>query len=106
RPDWVLPGPRVQSAFTGSDVLALELDPGDPELARLFGARGDAGRAERVTAGLGPRIARLAQRECLPAASLEALQPVLQVTTLSLYETRRDGFHPELAVDAVLWGIA
>jgi len=106
RPEWVLPGERVQSAFAQSDVLALELDPGDPDLVRIFGMPGDPARDERVTSGLGPRIARAAARECVPAAMLTAMRPILQVTTLSLYETRRDGFHPELAVDAILWGLA
>ena len=106
RPEWVLPGPRVQQALTGSDVLALELDPADPELLKAFASPGDSARAERVMAGLAPRMARVAARECVPAAGLAPLRPVLQLTTLSLYETRRDGFHPELAVDAVLWGVA
>ena len=106
RPDWVLPGPRVEHAFRDSEVLALELDPGDPELVAVFGTPGDTARNERVLAGLGPRLAQAAARECLPVAGLAAMRPILQVTTLSLSETRRDGFHPELAVDAVFWGIA
>jgi uncharacterized protein len=106
RPEWVLPGPQVQQAFTNSEVLALELDPGDPDLLSVFATPGDRGRAERVTAGLAPRIARVAARECVPAAGLAAMRPILQLTTVSLFETRRDGFHPELGIDAVLWGIA
>jgi uncharacterized protein YbaP (TraB family) len=106
RPDWVLPGPRVQAAFTDSEVLALELDPGDPELMRIFARPGDAARAGRVTAGLDGAIARVAERECVPAATLRPLMPILQLTTLSLVDGRRDGFHPELAIDAVLWGMA
>jgi uncharacterized protein YbaP (TraB family) len=106
RPEWLLPGPRVQSAFAQSEVLALELDPGDPELQKVFMERGDSGRAQRVMAGLQARLAQVAARECVPAGSLSALQPILQVTTLSLFETRRDGFHPELAVDAMLWELA
>ena len=106
RPAWALPGPRVQAALAASEVLALELDPGDPELMRVFGTPGDPARAARVTAGLESRIAAVAAHECVPVASLARLQPVLQVTTLSLADTRRDGFHPELAVDVILWGMA
>jgi uncharacterized protein len=106
RPDWVRPGPRVQSALAASEVLALELDPSDPELMRAFSAPPDPARVARVTAGLGRRIADAAARECVSAAALERLQPVLQLATLSLQETRRDGFHPELAVDVVLWRLA
>src|SRR5205085_9322227 len=106
RPDWLLPGPTVQSALSQSAVLALELDPADPELARVFAAPGDAARKERVLAGLRPRLAQLAARECVPPASIASLQPLLQLTMLSLFETRRDGFHPEFAVDVMLWGLA
>ena len=106
RPEWVLPGPTVQSAFSDSAVLALELDPADPELARVFAAGADAPRTERVLAGLRPRLARLAAHECVPPAAMASMQPMLQLTTLSLLDGRRDGFHPELAVDAMLWGLA
>lgn len=106
KPEWLLPGPRVRSAFAQAQVLALELDPGDPELMRVFAQPADTPRTERVLAGLQPRIAQFAERECVPAAGIARLQPLLQVSTLSLSETRRDGFHPELAVDAMLWGLA
>lgn len=106
RPDWVRPGPRVQTALGASQVLALELDPSDPELVRAFSAPADPARLARVTAGLQPRIAALAARECVSAPALAPLQPVLQLATLSLEDTRRDGFHPELAIDFVLWGLA
>ena len=106
KPEWLLPGPRVQAAFGQAQVLALELDPSDPELMRVLAQPADPARDQRVLAGLGPRIAKLAQRECVPAAGLQRLQPMLQVSTLSLTETRRDGFHPELAVDGMLWGLA
>ena len=105
RLDWVIPGPRVQAALAGSDVLALELDPTDPELPRAFAAAGDAARAQRVASGLRERIARLAERECVPADRMARLAPMLQVMMVSLSQGRRDGFHPELAVDAMLWGL-
>jgi uncharacterized protein YbaP (TraB family) len=106
RVEWVVPGPRVQEALAGSDVLALELDPSDPALPRAFMAPADPARMERVAGDLRPRIARLAQRACLPAGQLAGIRPMLQLTTLNLAEGRRDGFHPELAVDVVLWGLA
>jgi uncharacterized protein YbaP (TraB family) len=106
RPQWALPGRRVQAALLDSDVVALELDPADPDLPRVFSGPGDPARAQRVTAGLRPRIERLAARECLRHDSIAGMRPILQLTMLSLFEGRRDGFHPELAVDAVLWGLA
>jgi uncharacterized protein YbaP (TraB family) len=106
RPEWMLPGPAVQAALEASPVLALELDPSDPELANVFATPEDPARKQRVMAGLGPQLAKAVARECVSAASIASMQPLLQVTMLSLYETRRDGFHPEFAVDAMLWGMA
>jgi uncharacterized protein len=106
RVDWLVPGPRIQAALAGSDLVALELDPADPEIPRLFGMAGDAARIDRVMAGLQPRIGQLAARACLPADRLASLRPMLQLVTLSIAEARRQGMHPELAVDAVLWGMA
>jgi uncharacterized protein len=104
RPEWLLPGPKVQSALLESEVLALELDLGDPDLAKIFTAPGDVARNGRVLAGLQPRLAKAAEHECVSVSALAAMRPILQVTTLSLAGGRRDGFHPELAVDALLWG--
>lgn len=106
RVEWVVPGPRIQAALAGSDVLALELDPRDPELVRLFSSRGDAAREQRVLAGLGGRIAALGARACVPADRLASTRPMLQLATLSLAEARRDGYHPEFGVDVVLAGMA
>lgn len=106
RPEWAVPGPRIRDALLRSDVVAMELDPEDPELARQLLASVDAGRSGRVMAGLLPLRARLAARACLADQHLAPLPPLIQLMTLSLVEARRDGFHPELAVDAVLWGMA
>lgn len=106
RMEWLLPGPRVQEALAGSEVLALELDPSDPELARAFADAGDPARTQRLTADLQPRLARLARRECLPPDSLAKQRPLLQLASLALAEARREGLHPELGVDAMLWVLA
>jgi uncharacterized protein YbaP (TraB family) len=94
------------AALRDSDMVALELDPRDPELVRQFTSRGDADREARVLAGLDQRIARLAARDCVPREQLAAARPMLQVVTLSLAEVRRAGFHPEYGADVVLAGMA
>ncbi len=107
RPEWLLPGPAVRRALASSDLVALELDPADPELARAFLAAGNPARTMRVLDGLQGRLDALAAKACLPAATpLATLGPLLQVLTVGLQESRRDGLHPELAVDLMLWGFA
>jgi uncharacterized protein YbaP (TraB family) len=106
RVEWTMPGPTIRAALLASDVLALELDPGDPDMARVLLSPGDPQRAERVLAGLGEPLRRLAERACLPPALLGRMRPLMQLMTVSVGDVRREGFHPELAVDAVLWGFA
>lgn len=106
RVDWVVPGPGVQEALARSDALALELDPADPELERVLTQQGDPARQARVLEGLEPRIAQLARRACLPADRLATMRPLFQLMMLGFVEGRRAGFHPEFAVDMVLYGLA
>jgi uncharacterized protein len=106
RVEWAVPGPRIRAALAGSEVVALELDPSDPELPRLFAQRPDPARDERVLAPLRSRIAALADRACVPGEHIASLRPMLQLVTLSMFEVGREGFHPELAIDMVLFGMA
>lgn len=109
RADWAIPGPRIVAALRSMDVVALELDPGDPELMTALLRPGDTARSERILAGLRERLDRLAARGCVPQPMWQAIrttQPLIQLTVLMAQEGRRAGFHPELAVDAVLGGVA
>lgn len=106
RLEWMIPGPRIQAALAASDVVALELDPADPELARVFLASADPPRQERVAGHLRQRLERLAGTACMPGEQLAHMPAMLQLAMLSLADVRRQGFHPELSVDAALWGLA
>lgn len=106
RPEWMVPGPRTLGALRAADVVALELDPTDPQLAREFTRPGDPARDRRVLDGLLPRLQRQAQRACLPPEQLAVLRPILQVVTLSMMQGRQGGLHPEYGMDIFLYGLA
>jgi uncharacterized protein YbaP (TraB family) len=106
RPDWVVPGPTVRSAVLASDVVALELDPADPEPGLLLLAATDPARNQRVLSGLQPQLGTLADRACLPAALLQLMPALVQLMTLTVVEARRDGLHPELGVETALLRMA
>ncbi len=106
RPEWMVPGPRTVAALRGADLVALELDPADPELARVLTRPGDPARAQRVLDGLLARVQRQARRACLPEEQLAALRPMLQVVTLSMMQGRQEGLHPEYGMDIFLYGLA
>lgn len=106
RPEWMVPGPRTMAALRGADLVALELDPGDPEVARVLTRPGDPARARRVLDGLLERMQRQARRACLPAEQLAAMRPMLQLVTLSMMQGRQEGLHPEYGTDLFLYGLA
>lgn len=106
RVDWVIPGPAITAAVAASDVVALELDLGDPELQRAFAKPADPARNQRVLGGLRAQMDRAVARACMDAKQLASLSPLMQLALLTANEGRRDGFHGELAVDAVVWALA
>jgi uncharacterized protein YbaP (TraB family) len=101
RADWAYPGPALRAAWAATEVLAVELDPADvgPALAAL-----------PQEAPLPAPLARQLQAQwaaaCLPAAALQSLPAVLQLSTLSLTEARRDGFDAAFGQDLMLMGWA
>lgn len=97
RVDWAYPGPALRAAWAATEVLAVELDPADvgPALAALP-------REAPLPAALARQLQTQLEAACLPAAALQALPAMLQLTTLSLVEARRDGFDAAFGQDLML----
>lgn len=104
--DWAIPGPKMAAALQDSDMLALELDPGDPMVQQQM----TAGLARRRLAPDAPLRQRLAQHEaeaCLPKGTLAAIpHPLMQAFTLTLLAARWEGLDPAYAQEQVLSGMA
>ena len=97
---WSAPGPALRQALARSDVLALEIDPTDPQLAaRLQQATRDAPAAD---AALRQRLQAQAGAACLPPDALQGLHPMLQLMTLTLLQARRDGLDAAFAQELML----
>ncbi len=101
KPQWAVPGPALRAAWADTEVLAVELDPADvmPALAAL-----------PPPAPLPPALERRMQAQtrvaCLPPGALAGLPAMLQLSTLTLFEVRRDGFDAGFGQDVVLMGWA
>ncbi len=112
RVEWMYPGPRVLRALNASDTVALELDLLDPDIQRRLGS---AMAAAAPPSGAPPsalpdemqqRLQRQIEAECLPAQTLAALSPEMQIVTLTSLAGRRDGLDPSYGIDAFLAGWA
>lgn len=99
RPAWQRPGPKVATALRASDVLALELDPGDPAVAAALAA---LPHGPPLPPALQQRLQRAYDRACLAPQALAALHPVMQATTLLLLEARWLGLDPAYAQETLL----
>ena len=85
---WSAPGPNLRDALARSDVMALEIDPTDPQLGALLQQATRA--APAVDAALRKRLQAQATAACLPADALQGLHPMLQLVTLTLLQARQD----------------
>ena len=97
RPDWAYPGPALRQAWDETEVLAVELDPAD-----VGAALAAMPQAEPLPAALARRIEAQAAAACLPPGALAAFPAMLQLSTLSLLEARRDGFDAGFGQDLML----
>ncbi|MDE2368611.1 MAG: TraB/GumN family protein [Burkholderiales bacterium] len=99
RPAWRRPGPRLEAALAASDLLALELDPDDPELGAALAAGGET---PPLPAELQQRLAHALARACIAAAALAGVDPLLQAMTLTLIDARWLGFDAGYAQERLL----
>ena len=100
---WAFPGPALAQAFAGSDILALELDPLDPAVARQVAAATQLpAAADALPAPLDERLQRQLAAACVDREVLRGQQPMMQLITLNLLSARRDAldvaFGQELAL--------
>lgn len=99
KPAWRRFGPQLSAALRSSDVLALEIDPGDPA---LLAALADIQPPANLPPALEARLAKAYERACVAPESLATLHPVLQATTLIVLEARWLGLDPLFALEMTL----
>jgi hypothetical protein len=95
--DWAYPGPALRQAWADTDVLAVELDPAD-----VGAALAAMPPPEPLPAALARRMDAQTTAACLPAGALARFPVMLQISTLMLFEARRDGFDAGFGQDMML----
>src|SRR5687768_6715081 len=105
--EWAVPGPTIAAALRESDVLALEIDFTNPEIAATAAAITAAGPdAPTLEPELGARLARQVEAACVSSTAIAAIHPVMQAITLTTLVGRWDGLDPSYAQELSLGGAA
>jgi uncharacterized protein len=105
--EWAVPGPTIAAALRESEVLALEIDFTDPEIAATAAAITAAGPdAPALPPELRARLARQVEAACVASAAIAAIHPVMQAITLTTLVGRWDGLDPSYAQELSLGGAA
>jgi uncharacterized protein YbaP (TraB family) len=103
---WMVPGPHVLKALQASDVIALELDPTDPDInARLQRAIVRRPGAPELSPALEARLRAQMAAECLAPSLLEGLRPEMRAVTVEVMGGRRIGLFPAFGIDVVIAGM-
>jgi len=107
RREWMYPGPLVTRALASSDVVALELDPSDPEVsARLQRAIALRPGASELPPALEARLRAQMFAACVDPATLAGMRPEMRAVTLEVLGGRRLGLQPAYGIDAFIDGMA
>lgn len=100
RMPWIFQGPRLRDALAQTDILALELDLTDPGVMK---SPPPAATAPMVLSdALRARLSRQIAAACVPAATMQALNPLMQAITLTVLSARWEGLDPSFGQEIVL----
>jgi len=103
---WMFPGPRVLKAVLASDVIALELDPADPQIvARLQQAIVRRPDTPALSDALQQRLQAQMAAACVAPEALATLRPEMQAISLEVLEGREGGLYPDYGIDVFLAGM-
>ncbi len=105
RREWVVPGPQVSRALQASQVYAMEIDLGDPDMIRRLQAgmapkEGEAGA--QWPDDLKQRMRTQLRAACAPEGLLAAVSPEMLATLLTAMAARQDGLDVAYAIDPAL----
>ncbi|MEO3711264.1 TraB/GumN family protein [Roseateles flavus] len=95
RPEWLIPGPRLQAALDASDTLALELDLSNVYVLQALMSPVPGRPSLPLPPDLKARMQALARSSCTDLTPYATLHPVLQVGQLLAQSARRDGLGAE-----------
>jgi uncharacterized protein len=107
---WAFPGPEMVAALKQSEVIALELDISDPQIIEQFKTPALEGLPKpSLSKAVQARIDKQFDATCLPkevGAEMASSHPILQMSTLTLLDTRWIGLDAGYASELTLIGIA
>jgi hypothetical protein len=107
RKAWMFPGTHVLRALMASDMVALELDPSDPQIvARLQRAIARRPGAPELPPALEARLRAQMAAACIAPSTLAGVRPEMRAVTIEVMEGRRLGLYPAYGIDMFIAGMS
>jgi uncharacterized protein len=105
--EWSMPGAKTIAALRDSDVIALELDILDPKIQTQMSNPANFGiKAIQLSGKLKQRMEAVAQQACAPIAIISSMHPVMQITTVAIFDARFSGLEFGYGSEIVFSGAA
>jgi uncharacterized protein YbaP (TraB family) len=103
--EWLMPGPTVREAALSSDVIAVEANLADPEVATEFQQGLKSRKNRTVSPALTRRLQAQLAANCVPAELASQMSPEMRAVTALSMSAQNDGLQPAYAVDQVFMGM-
>ena len=103
--EWAIPGTVVARALREAETIAVEVRVLDPAFQETMSAAQKPGERPVLSPALLARLRKQAEKVCAPWEKLEAMPPMMILTTLAVLEARWDGLYADYAVEIVLEGL-
>lgn len=102
RPEWAYPGPKLSAALKQADVLALELDLGDPATLQALSRPPAHAPGLKLAPSLRKRLDAQARAACLPPEAFANQHPLMELSTYTVLAARWDGLDPSFGQEVQL----
>lgn len=100
----VSPGPLTKDALIKADMIALELDMGDPSIMQQLLKSMMETKSHAIPDALIERVKRAAKGQCFPYEHVAIMMPEMQVASLGILDSRRDALYTDYGIDSMLSG--
>lgn len=105
--EWMIPGRETLTAVKNSDLIAVEIDPLDPEVAKTLAAPESVGVKPKILKPeLRARLDALLTASCVPPEAVAKWPAFMQFAAATVFDARSLGLEAAYGTEIFLSGLA